>query len=66
MKEYSLTAVLRDNEGGEWSADAGITAVSDEAAGREARAWGRAVAREQGARLVDAWACDAAGQTYPR
>lgn len=64
MKEYTLVAELTDAEGGEWTADAGILAVDNAAAVRQARIWAQDEAKAQGAKLVAFYAQDAQGVAY--
>ena len=64
MKEYTLVAELTDAEGGEWTADAGILAVDNAAAVRQARIWALDEAKAQGAKLVAFYAQDAQGVAF--
>ena len=64
MKEYTLVAELTDAEGGEWTADAGITATDNASAVRQARIWAKAEAKAQNAKLVAFYAQDTQGVAH--
>lgn len=61
MKEYTVCALLNGPDGAEWTESYGDDFASDAAATKAAKAFGREVARENGARLIDAWAVDEFG-----
>ena len=64
MKEYTLVAELTDAEGGEWTADAGITATDNASAVRQARIWAKDEAKAQNAKLVSFYAQDTQGVAH--
>ena len=61
MKEYTLCALVRDNRGGEWTETACDYFSIKASAASAARRFGRDVAWQNDAILVDAWAIDGDG-----
>lgn len=58
MKEYTLCALVHDNRGGEWTETACDYFTTKASAATAAKRFGRDVARQNDAKLVDAWAID--------
>lgn len=61
MKEYTLCALVHDNRGGEWTETACDYFTTEASAANAAKRFGRDVARQSDAKLVDAWAIDDSG-----